>query len=206
VAAIIFDFDGTIADSFDYVAGFLAEQAGKSALTGRQKQSLRGRSMIAMARQLGHRWWRLPGLFIKGRQQMAAGIEHVKPFPGIPEVLRKLHAEGHELFIVSSNTVANIHAFLHHHNLHEYFLEVYGGVGLLSKAPALRRLLREQQLEKENTLYIGDETRDVKAAQQINLKVIGVTWGFASSRDLKSLHPTAVIDGTEELLETLEVV
>src|SRR5258708_5172832 len=98
MAAIIFDMDGTIADSFDYVSGFLAEEAGLAPLSAEQKQALRGLSMAGMARRLGHHWWSAPRLFFKGRRRMPQAINHLKPFEGMPEVIRKLHQEGHELF------------------------------------------------------------------------------------------------------------
>lgn len=204
MAAIIFDFDGTIADSFDYIAGFLAEAAGRPSLGAEQKQQLRGQSMASIGRQFGLSWWHLLRLFFKGRQQMQAVIDQVEPFDGMPDIIRKLHAEGHELFILSHNTVANVHAFLRHYKLHTYFLEVYGGVGLFGKGPALRKLLKDQKIEKENALYIGDELRDVQAAQSINLRVIAVNWGFARSADLEALNPTGLADKPADLIKILE--
>lgn len=204
MAAIIFDFDGTIADSFDYIVDFVAEEAGRPALNGAEKQELRGHSMITIARQFGHAWWRMPGLFFKGRRQMQKVINQVKPFDGITNVIEKLHAEGHELFIVSHNTVKNVHKFLHNYRLHTYFLEVYGGVGLFGKASALRRLLRDQKLEKEDAVYIGDELRDVQASQSISLRIIAVTWGFARSSDLEALEPTALANEPADLIRILE--
>lgn len=203
MAAIIFDFDGTIADSFDFIANFLAEEAGQS-LSQTQLQALRGRSMAAIGRQLGLSWWRLLRSFFRGRRHMAAVINQIEPFEGITEVIKKLHAEGHELFVLSSNKVGNVREFLHHHQLHTYFLEVYGGAGLFSKAPALRKLLKEHQLERADSIYIGDELRDVQAAQSIDLLVIAVTWGFARSSALKALQPTAVANEPADLVRILE--
>lgn len=204
MAAIIFDFDGTIADSFDYITDFLAAEAGQEPLSTDQKQQLRGHSMAAIGRQFGLSWWQLIRLFFKGRRQMHRVISKVKPFEDMPETLKKLHAEGHELFILSHNTVANIHAFLHHYELHTYFLETYGGVGLFGKSSVLRRLLKEQNLEKEDALYIGDELRDVQAAQSIKLRVIAVTWGFARPADLEALEPTALAAEPADLIRIME--
>lgn len=202
MAAIIFDFDGTISDSFDYVVDFLAAEAGVQ-LDDNQKKALRGRSMFAIARRLGHPWWRLPGLFWRGRRLMGKSIRRVRPFAGIPGVIEKLHAEGHELFIISSNNVTNIRAFLHEHKLHTYFLEIYGGV-IFNKAAALKRLLKEQQLEPGSAIYIGDERRDVRAAEAAKLRAVAVTWGFSRPADLKAHHPLALVHKPAELLSVLE--
>ncbi len=204
MSAIIFDFDGTIADSFDYVLDFLTVQSRALPLEGTDRQKLRHLSMIAMALALGHKHWRLPLLFLRGRRVMVHAIENVEPFAGMAEVIRKLHAEGHELFIVSSNNLANVHAFLHRYELHEYFLEIYGGVGMFGKAPALRKLLKEQQLELDDSLYIGDETRDVEAAQSVNMRIIAVMWGFARQADLRALHPTALASTPEDIIRITE--
>ena len=204
MSTIIFDFDGTIADSFDYVLDFLSGQAGLQLLVGNERQALRKLSMITMARDLGHSRWRLPLLFLKGKRVMGQAIENVEPFEGMPEVIRKLHAEGHELFIVSSNNLANVRMFLHKHQLHEYFLEIYGGVGLFGKAPALRKLLRAQQLPLEDSLYIGDELRDIEAARSVGMRSIGVLWGFATTAGIKAQHPTAIAETPADIIKIIE--
>jgi len=204
MAAIIFDMDGTIADSFDYVSDFLARQKGLAPLGAEQKQALRGLSMMGMARQLGYHWWNGPILFFKGRHQMKAAINKLDSFKGLPEIIKKLHAEGHELFVLSNNSLRNVSHFLHHQKIHQYFLEIYGGVGFFGKAPALRQLIKDHNLDIKQAVYIGDESRDIEAAQSIGLRCIAVTWGFAEPAGLKALKPTAIADTPAELMRILE--
>lgn len=204
MAAIIFDFDGTIANSFDYVADFLAHEAGIDELTEEQRAELRQMSMRGMVRHLRYPTWKLPVLYFKGRRVMSRHIKNIEPFEGIPEVIRKLHAEGHELFIVTSNSLRNVHEFLRHHDLHTYFLKVVASVSVFGKAGALRSLLKEQKLSIENSVYVGDELRDIQAAESIKLKVVAVTWGFARVVDLEAAKPLAIIDKPEDLIKILE--
>lgn len=203
MAAIIFDFDGTIADSFDYVADFLAKEAGVT-LDKSQRQELRGLSMQAIARRLGFGWWRLPRLFLRGRHNMNKVIKQLQPIKGMPEIIKHLNSEGHELFIVTSNTVKNVHKFLYRRDLQTYFVEVYGGISLFGKAPALRRLLREHYFHIEDAIYIGDELRDIQAAQFLGMRVVSVSWGFARQTDLQSKKPTAMVHTPAQLLTYLE--
>jgi HAD superfamily hydrolase (TIGR01549 family) len=204
VAAIIFDFDGTIADTIDYFIDFIAREAKIDHISEERRQSLHGLPLAAISRRLGHRWWRLPLLYYKGRRVMEPYLKDLKPFQGMPELIEKLHAEGHELFIISSNTVRNMRIFLRHHKLQESFLEIYGGIVVFGKAPALRKLLKEQNIEKGNAIYIGDELRDVQSAQSLKLRVVAVTWGFARPESLRALKPTAVADTPAELMSILE--
>lgn len=206
MATIIFDMDGTIADSFDYVVDFLAYTKFGRPLTHEQKKQYYGMSMIGMARAMGFSWFSLPGLLLRGRRRMKKSMKDVKPFTGLPEVIKKLHNEGHELFIVSSNSVKNIRRFLHQYHLHMYFLQIYGGISLFGKAPALRKLFRDQNLEIVNGVYVGDELRDIQAAKSIKLKVVAVTWGFANPKTLQSMHPNKLVHSPAELLAALEEI
>lgn len=201
---VIFDFDGTIADSFDYVAEFLLAEAGVGPVNESAKDLLRGMSMQAMARQLGIKWWKMPSLLLRGRRGMSGSMKHLKPFEDMPEVIRKVHAEGHELFIVSSNNVRNIRAFMHAHNLHTYFFEIYGGIGVFGKAPALRKLVKEHQFAIKDTVYIGDEVRDAEAAQSIGMKVISVRWGFARNQDLQAINADSMAAHPSDIITILE--
>lgn len=202
--SIIFDFDGTIANTFDYTVTFLNAEAGGPRLTKDQKAALHGLSMARIGRRLGIPWHRLPRLFFKGRRQMSPAMAHIEPFEGMIAVIRDLHAQGHALFILSTNTTPNIDKFLRRHGLESHFREVYGGVGMFGKAPALRRLLREQHIETRRAVYVGDELRDILAARSLGVSAIAVTWGFARAADLKAEGPAGVAHKPADLPRLLE--
>jgi phosphoglycolate phosphatase len=206
MAAIIFDFDGTIVDSRDYFIEFIAKEANRFPLNKEEEMMLHGLPLMAVARILGFPWWRLPGLYLKGRNKMDRVIIKMKPFAGMSEVIKKLHAEGHELFIVSSNSVRNIRVFLKHHHLQEYFVEIYGGVEIFGKATMFHKLLRDNNLKIDQTISVGDETRDMEAAHSIGMRAVGVTWGFARETDLAGMKPIAIAQQPKQLLSFLEEI
>lgn len=205
MATIIFDFDGTIADSFDYVAGFLEQHVRRShPLTPEEKKTLRGMTMKQMALHLGSPYWKLPILFILGRQAMGRAIYNVPIFEGMGKVIEQLHAEGHELMIVSSNNNRNIRKSLKQHHMYKYFTDVYGNAAFFGKKRAIRRILWRNSLKVKDAFYIGDEVRDVVAAKAAGIRVISAAWGFDERKILESHGPTAIADKPHDIVRLLE--
>jgi phosphoglycolate phosphatase len=205
MAVIIFDFDGTIADSFDYVASFLELHVRrKHALTEEEKETLRGMTMQQMAMYLGSPRWYLPVLFIIGRRAMGQAMYNVPLFEGMGAVIDKLHAEGHELMIVSSNNSRNIRKFLKQHHLYKFFTDIYGDAGFFGKKRAIRRVLGRNHMEPEQAWYIGDEARDVVAAKAAGVRVIAATWGFDHAHILAEHEPAALAGHPADIIRILE--
>jgi phosphoglycolate phosphatase len=206
MSVIIFDFDGTIADSRDYFVNFIAKEANKFPLSEKELQGLHGLPLVTIARRLGHHWWQMPNLYFKGRKKMDAIIPDLKPFRGMIDVVDKLHAEGHELFIVSSNSVKNIRRFLKRHHIYEHFLEIYGGAEVFGKSRTIRQLLKRNNLTTKESILIGDELRDVQAAQSLGMRVVAVTWGFASKTIIEEAKPTAIAYSPADIIRILNEI
>jgi len=205
MALIILDFDGTIADSFDYVAGFLERHVRRGRiLTPKEKDTLRGMNMQQMAVHLGCPKWKLPWLFLIGRRAMRRAIYDVPMFAGMGKVIEQLQNEGHELAIVSSNNSRNIKLYLHHHHLYKHFTDIYGGAGFFGKRRAIRSVLRRNSVLPKDAWYIGDETRDVEGAHAAGIRVVAVTWGFDKADLLESHKPTALAAVPQDIIRILE--
>ena len=204
--AVIFDFDGTLADSFQYVFAFLQAEAGNTrTYTKAELQALRAMSMKRLAVHLGVRPWRLPGVYFKGRRVMRAHMEAVQLFPGVAEVLRQLHAEGYWLFVASSNSTRNIRQALKRQGVLPYFKTIRGNAGFTGKAVLLRQLMLRYRLPK-GAWYVGDETADIVAAARVGMRSLAVSWGFADPTHLQAVGPDAFARQPADIPKLVEAV
>lgn len=196
----IFDFDGTIVDSFEYVLGFLAREAGHEKLSEEEAAKYRSKSMKDIAIGLGIPLWRMPFLYFKGRRIMRAHMDNLHAFDGILDVIKKLSSDGHQLYIISSNSSRNIKRFLIKNGMTQYFHAVWGGAGLFGKDNLIKQLRRRYKLGGD-IWYVGDETTDIRAAKVAKVKIAAVTWGFAGVEELAAREPDLLIKSPKELLQ-----
>ncbi len=199
--AVIFDFDGTIADSFSVmlrvVHELLHREQSKDDIS-----KLRGKSSLQALRELKIPLWRAYFLVAKVRRRMAWYVDEIDLVPGMDQIIRKL-AQKYALYVVSANSAANVHASLQRFGVDDCFAAVYGGVVPWRKGRALRRLAREHQLKPHDTWYVGDEDLDIIAAHRAGMKAAAVTWGFSNIHVLKSQRPEALVFDSDELADSL---
>lgn len=202
---IIFDFDGTIADSLLFTIEVFRKLTGwQGARTPEEIAHFRRMPLMKVVKEVGVPLLQIPSLLVRGRKIMTARITEVPAFAGIPETIRTLHERGHRLLVMSSNSSQNVKKFLAHNNLDIYFDAVYGNVGLFNKAGALRRVTRINKIDRSRCFYIGDEQRDVDGARRVGVKVIAVAWGYNDPELLEAHQPFALVYKPAEILEVLK--
>src|SRR6266542_5771971 len=198
---LVFDFDGTIADSFELVVDIAYELTGLPKQSDEQVARLRHLPLIKADREMHIPLRMAPRLLVKGRQKMLERIHEVHPFPGIPEVLKELHANGYHLLVISSNSEHNVRSFLRTNELEAYFDGVYGNASIFNKASSLKRVLKRNKLDAADCFYIGDEVRDVVAASKVGMEPVAVAWGYQAKGALAKYHPYALLDQPMDLLQ-----
>lgn len=199
---IIFDFDGTLADSLPVmlrIYGKLMPYGPE--ITKELFQFLRKLPAHKVAAHLDVSLWRLPWLLRRGRKTMHDHIGEVQPCEGIIPVVKELKKRGYELHVVTSNSRANVNEFLALHNLSEYFDSVVAVRRLNGKPQALKSFVRRHKLVMSETYYIGDEARDIVATQRVNMPIVAVSWGFNDKELLKEMKPTALVEHPKDLLK-----
>jgi len=205
MANIIFDFDGTLADTLHIAVSLFRKFAQKSHPTDDAEiERLRGLSAREVVKSLGIPWWRLPYFVYEGRKAVQQQMGSVKAIAGIEPVVHELHEKEHKLFILSSNSTENIAKFLDNNKLRRYFDGFWGGQGIFAKSAALKKIVRKNSFNLEDCVYIGDEVRDVEAARHAGMKCIAVSWGYNNRKALKAANPPVLVDNPKELLGFLK--
>lgn len=202
---VIFDFDGTIADSLPAVVKVFEDLTKRgSPYTKAEIAAFQHLSMLDLTNALGISRWKVPMLLFRGRRMLHHHLRSIGLHPGMSEAIRTLKQDDYTLHILSSNSRRNIQDYLRWHQLDDCFTSIYGGAGLLGKARKLHKLLREQGITAHETWYVGDETRDVIAARHVGLKPLAVTWGYNSRQALEAKNPEALADTAQQMVQTID--
>ncbi|QSJ14876.1 HAD-IA family hydrolase [Nostoc sp. UHCC 0702] len=206
---IIFDFDGTLADTVDALVGIanrLAVEFDYVQITQEELALLRNFTSREIIKYSGISLLKIPFLLKKVKSELKNKIHEFKPIPGIREALIELQNQGYRLGIITSNSQDNVTAFLKMNELDNLFDFIYSGVTIFGKTTIINNVLRQKQLKPQSVIYVGDETRDIEASKKANIKVIAVTWGFNSPEVLAKQNPDFLIDQPSELLEVMKNV
>lgn len=208
ITTIIFDFDGVIADTLPFTFQKILEIAKflkVKNLTERQIiNEIRSKNLKELLQSgLNLKWFRLPfipAMVKKMQVELGREIGKIKIFPGIKSVLVSLDKKGYRLAILSSNIKDNIDKFIVNNDI-EMFDFVYAKSNILGKADELYDLIKTYSLNKSETVYIGDEIRDVEACRKNGVKIIAVSWGLHKKEALKRHGADFIAQKPEDILK-----
>lgn len=202
---VIFDFDGTLADSGVWMVGIMnrvAERHGFRKVAANEVEMLRGLGNREIMDYLGVRRWRLPWIAGDLRRLSSASSEQILLFDGIQALLAKLAAAGVATAIVSSNSEVTIRRVLGPENAAR-IAHYRCGVSIFGKAGKLRKLVDQLGLARQEVLCVGDEIRDIEAAKAAGVAIASVTWGYATAEALERSQPTLLVNSIGELAEAI---
>lgn len=205
---IIFDFDGTIADtipSTSYmttVFNRLSDEYGFEKLTEKEIEELRQQNLRTILKILRIPLWRVPFLIREVQMKLKKELSIAKPVEGMKPLLLDLKKKRYYLGILTSSKEELVHAFLKRNGL-EVFDIIYTGSSLFGKDKVLINLLHKAKLEPNEIVYVGDEIRDIEAAKKTKVQMISVTWGFNTRHGLEKYNPDVIVDTPKELARLL---
>ena len=207
IKTLIFDFDGTIADSFPVIwkiIDTLLVENKQPKLTEKQRKTLKNMSPREIIKEFQIPIIKLPFLLAKGIVLINKEIQNISPIAGVGPVLKKLQQKGLNLGLLSSNSLTNLQLFLKNQQL-EVFNFIASENNLFGKDKALKKILHQHNLKIEETIYLGDEVRDIEACKKIGLKTAAVTWGFNTKNKLNAMQPDYLLEKPEEIMKIVRI-
>ena len=203
---LIFDFDGTIADTLHFlieIINRLSKEFDFKTIAAHEITELKDKSVGEVIQHLNIPLLKVPIIAAKARIELHKEIKSVQPAEGLKDMLQQLKSLGVKMGILTSNSLKNVMEFLKHNEL-DLFDFVHTTPKIWGKNRSLKTLMQENQLDLLQVIYVGDETRDIIAAQKAGIRSVAVTWGYNSTKALQAHNPDYVIHNPQELLQILK--
>ncbi|NTX64661.1 HAD-IA family hydrolase [Myxococcus sp. CA051A] len=201
---VIFDFDGTLADSlpwFRSVFNDMADRFGFSRLTPTEFEAMRGMSGREIMAHTKVPMWRLPAIVSYMRKQKLSAASSTPLFPGVPELLAELKHAGVTVAIISSDSEVSVRSVLG--PVVESVTHFDCGAAIFGKAAKFRRMLKRAGVTTAEALSVGDEIRDIEAAREARIPAGAVGWGYTLADALARHAPAHLFHSVAELKAAL---
>jgi phosphoglycolate phosphatase-like HAD superfamily hydrolase len=209
LSTLLFDFDGTLADSLAAIVAIsnrLAPEFGYRPTPFEEVETLKGLTARQLIRHSGIPVLTIPAFLRRLQGELRCESAHIPPCAGMPAVIQALHNQGHRLGVITSNTPEVVRSFLVAHNLESCFFTIAGGSTLFKKGKLIAQCLRQHQLPPGQTVYVGDEVRDVEAARAAGVRSVAVVWGFNNRDRLAAAQPDWLIEVPEVLCAIADAI
>lgn len=215
VKAVIFDMDGTIADTLASIAGFgnaALQKHGYPAIETEAYRKLVGNGADVLMQRM------LRAVGAAGTPEQVKPLRAtydtlyesdptklVTPYPGILSLLKTIRAAGVKTAVLS-NKPDNMTRFIAEKLFPNLFDFVQGQCAGVPKKPdptAVFSICDILGVPPKDCLYVGDSGVDMQTGKNAGMCTAGVTWGFRGAEELKANGAVHLVDNAEELLSVI---
>src|SRR5262249_11770036 len=126
-----------------------------------------------------------------------SGLLGSEPYPGICGALREMRRAGLRIYLATSKREVSARRILENLKLATYFDGIYGSVpdGKLDHKPELlAHILLEQEICASHSLMVGDRRHDIVGAHAVNMRGLGVLWGYGSRDELEAAGADRLVE------------
>jgi len=205
---ILFDLDGTLADSIPVILA-ASRAACKDLGVIWDEEKARGliglplidTGEIVLGKGRGMEYFK--AYHDHFFDEMDKGL---RPFDGAPEMLRTLHEAGKKLAIVTSKKEpATLLSFkmMDMEGVFDLVVTADSGCGFKPTAEPALYAIEKLNGKKESTVFVGDSSFDICCAKNAGITAIGVAWGADSEEKLLSCGADIIVHSMEELQNLL---
>lgn len=127
------------------------------------------------------------------------------PYPGIIDLLKRLKAEGHKLYVATSKPESISVDILNKFEMSQYFEMIVGSLAdgnRDAKSEVIGYVLDHTE-ETDEAVMVGDTVYDILGANANHISAIAVSWGFGKMEDMIAAGAKAVAHSMEQLYDLL---
>lgn len=207
VRALLFDFDGTLADSFDGITAstnYVRAHYGLAELSEAEVRLHVGLGLRNLIQRLIPHADPVEAVELYRQHHPSVMIRGTRLFDGVPETLAALQARGRKLAVCSNKGVQFTKRLVEGLGLGPYFPVILGpeDVGAPKPDPAmLLEALDRLEVSKEEAIYIGDMAIDVQTARSAGVPVWIMPGGAHGTPAVESARPDRILRDFREILE-----
>ena len=206
---VIFDLDGTLLDTIADLAAagnHVCRECGWPEHSVEEFKPMVGHGMVNLISQFSPPYAQSEEQIAETLRRFNAyygahSMDLTRPFPGVPEMLSRLKADGVQM-AVYSNKADEFTTVLMERFFPGIFDWVQGkkeGIPTKPDPTGLRGILSKLGADLPQTLYVGDSATDVRTGHNAGLTVCAVTWGYRPRKSLEDAAPETLADGVPEL-------
>ncbi|HRE10313.1 MAG TPA: HAD-IA family hydrolase, partial [Ignavibacteria bacterium] len=185
---ILFDLDGTITDSSPGIINSYLHSLTRIDLAENDIDMLRsyiGSPLRAYYTERHNMSTADSDIAVKHFREHYAetGLFENTVYPGMDELIHKLHDSGFRLYIATSKPLQFAITVLDHFNLKEYFNSIHGSDMSADNKPKDKLIadaILMNGLIKSECVMIGDRYHDINGAKVNGIDSIAVTYGYGS--------------------------
>jgi phosphoglycolate phosphatase len=204
ISNVVFDFDGTIADSKAIVLSAYNQVAEKHRFKPMVEADIEVLSRLSFperCRKMDVPLYKVPSMIVEVTRLYKNVVDSVAAFDGMLPVLETLHRHGITVGIISTNAAENIQRFLARNGMDSVVQRVHCSSNMFGKDKVISRYLKKYGLSPEQVLYVGDEERDVVACRKTKLRVLSVSWGLEALDVLTRAGPDFIAHQPTDILQ-----
>ena len=101
-------------------------------------------------------------------------------FPEVVKLIHKCKENGYFLVVVSSDFPETLLPEVKEYGLENVFREIITDVN--DKLESVQKIIKENNLNLEDTFFVGDSNHEIDVAKKTGIKSVAVTWGFTSEQ------------------------
>ena len=214
IKTILFDLDGTLLNTIDDLAdagNWVCAQHGWPEFTVEQFKHMVGNGIPKLVERVSPEYARTPDQLAATLAEFSARYDAHKedktaPYPGIPELLAALKADGVQTAVYSNIADAFCGKIIEHYFGPGSFSLVRGsrpGVPTTPAPAGVYSLMADLGAAPESTLFVGDSDVDILTGHNAGLPALGVLWGFRGEAELTAAGDAALAAKPEDILTYL---